>query len=89
LPQKGRARLHLVCLGSTIAGRAALHQITNVNVAALQTQHVLNDSIEEVPRLTEKGDALEVLILPGARPYEHDIRLLVATANNYLSAPMM
>ena len=69
--------------GVPVPGRAALDDVGDVDLRAVEIddpKHI----VEQVPGGAHKGHALPVLLLAGAFADEHDLRLLIAHAEDQL-----
>ena len=81
--EPGHALLLLFRSGVTIAGRAELHDIADVDVGALEADGA-EEFIEELTCRTYKWSALLIFLLPGGFTDEHDLGMGIAFAEDGL-----
>ena len=79
--QPGAAGLLLHIQRVPVPGRAALDDVGNIHLLPVQVNH-FQHIVQQFSRRTHKGDALQVLLLTGAFPDQHDLRLRIAHAEN-------
>ena len=68
-----------------VAGRAALHDVGDVDVVAGEADP-LDEAGEQLPGAADERHAGEVLLLPGALAHEHQVGVRVADAEHHLGA---
>ena len=72
--------------GVPVLGRAALDDVADVHVLLPAQPDEGEHLIQQLPRLAHKGDALLVLVLPGALPHHHDLRVVRACPEHHMGA---
>lgn len=82
-PEKPNAGLLLVFQRISVSGRAAFHDICNINIASIQ----INDGkhiIQKFSGRANEGDSLEIFLLSRAFTNKENISIFIANAKNHM-----
>ena len=86
--EKWRAGVALIAFGRAIAGRAAFHDVRDVDLFAAQS-HGLDHVVEQLSGAPDERLSLRIFIRARAFADEHQVRMRIADAEDDLLAPLL